>query len=137
MSQLLEQKLLSRKVKPTAVRMLVLQQLMDRASAISLSELENNFERADRSTLYRTLKTFEKSKLIHRIDDGTGMSKYALCEDGCECKLNDLHVHFYCTTCQQTICVTEAKVPKVELPSGFELTEMNMVLKGICANCKK
>ena len=73
MNEKLEQKLLSKKIKPTTMRLLVLQQLMQRSSAIGLTELENSFERADRTTLYRTLKTFEKNKLIHSIDDGTGV----------------------------------------------------------------
>ena len=61
MNKELEQKLLSKKIKPTTMRLLVLQQLMQRSSAIGLTELENAFEKADRTTLYRTLKTFEKN----------------------------------------------------------------------------
>ena len=99
-SQELEKKLENKKIKPTTMRMLVLQQLIQRTSAISLTELENSFERTDRSILYRTLKTFEKSKLIHSIDDGTVVSKYALFLKGCECKPEDLHVHFHCTDCK-------------------------------------
>jgi Fur family ferric uptake transcriptional regulator len=41
------------------MRLLVLKILVEAGSAISLSDLEARFERADRSTLYRTLMTFE------------------------------------------------------------------------------
>ena len=133
----LEKRLLSRKVKPTAMRLLVLQHLMQCSNAISLSKLELSFERADRTTLYRTLKTFEKNKLIHSIDDGTGVPKYALCMEGCECHPEDLHVHFHCTYCKETFCVTQTSVPMVQLPVNFELSEINMVIKGTCGNCKK
>lgn len=137
MNKNLELKLLSKKIKPTTMRLLVLEQLMERSRAISLTELENSFEKADRITLYRTLKTFEKNKLIHSINDGTGVSKYALCMEGCECNLEDLHVHFHCISCKETFCATQTSVPKVQLPDNFELLEINMVMKGFCGDCKK
>ena len=56
----LENKLTAKNIQPTAMRLLVLKQLVESKSAISLSELENSFESADKVTLYRTLKTFEK-----------------------------------------------------------------------------
>ena len=40
MNEKLEQKLLSKKIKPTTMRLLVLQELMLRPSAIGLTELE-------------------------------------------------------------------------------------------------
>lgn len=137
MNDKLEQILSSKGIKPTVMRLLVLEQLMQRTSAIGLTELENTFEQADRTTLYRTLKTFEKSQLIHSIDDGTGVPKYALCVEGCECNPEDLHVHFHCTSCKETFCITQTSVPMVKLPVNFELAEINMVIKGVCGNCKK
>lgn len=62
-----EEPLIRRKIKPTAMRQLVLKELTDEKTALSLSELEQKFDRVDRVTLYRTLKTFEKNKLIHAI----------------------------------------------------------------------
>jgi Fur family ferric uptake transcriptional regulator len=130
------EKLNKRHIKPTAMRDLVLKVLTDQKSAISLSELEHKFEKADRVTLYRTLKTFEKNKLIHSIDDGTGSVKYALCLDSCMCNPDDLHVHFKCIKCHQTFCLNEIPVPGISLPSGFKLESINMVVKGTCSNCK-
>ncbi len=118
------------------MRQLVLKELTDQKTALSLSELEVKFDRVDRVTLYRTLKTFEENKLIHAIDDGTGSTKYALCQEVCECHPNDLHVHFHCTKCEQTYCLNDIHVPDINLPQGFLLASVNMVVKGICANCK-
>jgi len=86
--------------------------------------------------LYRTLKTFEKNKLIHSIDDGSGTVKYALCQDTCECLPEDLHVHFLCTKCNQTFCLNDFPVPSINLPNSFSLESVNMVVKGVCSNCK-
>ncbi len=130
-----DEKLQSRDIKPTAMRELVLKVLTDQSTAISLSDLEVQFEKADKATLYRTLKTFEKNKLIHSIDDGSGSVKYALCNDSCVCNPNDLHVHFFCTKCEKTYCLNEIPVPTINLPKSFSLESVNMVVKGICANC--
>lgn len=129
------EKLYKRHIKPTAMRDLVLKVLTDQKSAISLSELENKFEKADRVTLFRTLKTFEANKLIHSIDDGSGSVKYALCLDSCECNPADLHVHFKCEKCRKTYCLNEVPVPQINLPVGFSLRSINMVVKGKCPDC--
>jgi Fur family ferric uptake transcriptional regulator len=135
MNQKIDKKLTSRNIKPTAMRQLVLQVLTEQKTAISLPELENKFEKADKATLYRTLKTFEENKLIHSIDDGTGSVKYALCQETCECHPEDLHVHFLCTVCHQTYCLTDIAIPQINLPTKFQLERVNMVVKGICSNC--
>ena len=130
-------KLKIRNIKPTAMRELVLKVLTEQDRAISLPELEQKFEKAERTTLYRTLKTFEENKLIHSIDDGTGSVKYALCNETCQCHPEDLHVHFLCTKCQQTYCLNDISIPSIDLPTNFKLETINMVVKGICSNCDK
>lgn len=131
-----DDKLISRNIKPTAMRELVLKALSEQRAATSLSDLEHKFENADKVTLYRTLKTFEENKLIHSIDDGTGSVKYALCKETCQCQPEELHVHFLCATCKQTYCLNEITVPPINLPVNFSLESVNMVVKGVCANCK-
>ena len=132
-----EKQLQIRNIKPTAMRELVLKVLSEQTSAISLADLEQKFEKADKVTLYRTLKTFEENKLIHSIDDGTGSVKYALCRETCQCHPEDLHVHFLCTKCKQTYCLTDIPIPSVNLPAHFILENINMVVKGVCFNCPK
>ena len=137
MNEKIESKLNNRDIKPTAMRILVLQYLMEQDSAVSLQSIENTFEKADKSTIYRTLKTFEKSKLVHTIDDGTKQLKYALCLESCECETTDLHYHFHCTICQNTFCLTNQNIPKIDLPKNFKMQQANMVIKGICETCNK
>lgn len=117
------------------MRLLVLRELVESDAALSLKELESRFDRADTATLYRTLKTFEDKKLIHRIEDGTGAARYALCEEGCECAPQDQHVHFHCTKCGETYCLTRTKIPLAQIPSGFQVDMASMIYKGTCPNC--
>ena len=132
---MLKEKLEHRNIKPTSMRLLVLRQLVESGAALSLKDLEARFERADRATLYRTLKTFEEKKLIHSIDDGTGVAKYSLCEEGCECEPQDQHIHFHCLKCGETYCLIQSKIPQTQIPSGFKAASASMVYKGTCANC--
>ncbi len=126
-----------KKINPTAMRVLVLDKLLKHQHALSLSDLEKLLLPADRTTIYRTLKTFEQNGLIHTIEDGTGVPKYALCPEECDKKEHhDLHVHFYCGTCKETFCLPNSRIPEVLLPAGFSAAEMKLVVKGICDKCR-
>lgn len=133
----IENKLISNEVKPTAMRILVLKILFNSHCAMSLSDIERQFDQADRTTLYRTLKTFESKKLIHKIDDGTNVPKYAICLEGCECNPEDLHIHFHCTNCEETFCLNKVSIPTIQLPKQFTLEQINMVVKGLCDACNQ
>jgi len=131
-----EKKLTDNKINPTAMRLLVLDFLLKQNAAIRLTDIEKGMEPADRTTIYRTLKTFEEKGLVHSIDDGTGFPKYALCAEACDAdEHHDLHVHFYCTKCKETFCLPNCKIPDISLPDNFRPSEMNLVVKGICDHC--
>lgn len=136
-NQEIENKLITQDVKPTAMRILVLRTLLNSRSAMSLSDIEQQFDQADRTTLYRTLKTFESKKIIHKIDDGTNVPKFAVCLEGCECNPEDLHIHFHCTNCEETYCLNNISIPTIELPKQFTLNQINMVVKGLCDDCSE
>jgi len=123
-------------VRPTAMRLLVHKFMASQKSAVSLTAVEENFEKSDRTTLYRTLKTFEEKCIVHQIDDGTGVPKYALCNhDESMARHSDLHLHFHCTQCNKTTCLTEHRIPQINLPEKFVPEDINMLIKGICDNC--
>lgn len=125
-------------VRPTAMRILVYKYMVQKETAVTLTCIENAFTKADRTTLYRTLKSFEEKGIVHQIDDGTGFAKYALCEPGCNCALDqDLHLHFHCTNCDDTVCLTDHKIPQIKVPEGFITENINLVVKGICDKCSR
>jgi len=132
----IEKTLENQKVRPTAMRILIYKYLAEKKVAVTLSDIENAFEKADRTTLYRTIKTFEENAIVHQIDDGTGITKYALCQQGCSCAIEtDLHLHFHCNNCNETICLTDHKIPHIKVPEGFVSENVNLVVKGICDKC--
>lgn len=132
----IENKLKGKDINPTAMRLLVLEFLTKQNAAISLNDLEKGMAPSDRITLYRTLKTFEEKGLVHSIEDGSGATKYALCEEDCDgVNHHDLHVHFYCNTCKETFCLPNTQIPDISLPANFLRQEMNLIIKGICDQC--
>lgn len=132
----IEKRLDDNGVRPTAMRILIYKYMAEKEVAVALTDIENAFAKADRTTLYRTLKTFEEKGIVHQIDDGTNISKYALCEPGCNCELEqDLHLHFHCNNCEETVCLTEQKIPHINLPDGYIAEDANLVVKGICEKC--
>ena len=132
----LEQILEKNSIRPTAMRLLVLQYLLSKKVTVSLTNIEEYFDNSERTTLYRTLKTFVESGIAHQIDDGTGITKYAICEEHCNCEMDtDLHLHFHCVNCNETVCLTEHKIPHINLPKSFKAENVNLVAKGICDKC--
>lgn len=128
-------KLNQRGIKPTAMRLLILKSMTQFERAFCLLDLETYLDTVDKSTLSRTITLFLKHHLIHCIDDGSGSLKYAVCSSECNCDINDLHVHFYCTNCHKTFCLRNIHVPTVSLPQHFTLQSINYVMKGLCDHC--
>ena len=131
-------------IRPTQMRSKIYRYLRRKQSAVSFSDLKKAFvqksetnKTADRTTFYRNLKIFEDKGLIHQINDGTGVAKFAISNENVKGKYgSDLHLHFHCTECKKTICLPN-KIPEESLPDDYKINDVNLVLKGICVKCKE
>lgn len=133
----LEKTLTGKHIKPTAMRLLVLEELLGQKAAISLSDLQKRMAPVDRVTVYRTLKTFEEKGLVHTIKDGSGVPKFSLCEEACDHEHHqDAHVHFVCSACGRTLCLPDSHIPSLLIPSAFKLESVSVVARGICPDCR-
>ncbi|HEX2532269.1 MAG TPA: transcriptional repressor [Chitinophagaceae bacterium] len=125
----------SKGIAPTAMRILTLEFLQAQPSAVSLSELEAQFHKADRVTLYRTLKTFEQKGLVHAIPEEGG-TRYSLCGEVCTgADHRDQHLHFHCTGCGVTLCLDPVDASVISLPPGFRADRFRFSAQGLCASC--
>ena len=106
--------------------------------ALAHADIEKNTEAAfDRVTVYRTLQTFVDKGIIHHIPTTDNSILYALCKDDCEeGHHHDHHVHFICDNCNKTICLDDVTVPDVKLPKGFKPKHAEMVVTGVCDDCR-
>ena len=138
MSIQFENILIAKQITPTPMRVMVLEYILNHHSAVSLIDLEKEFDHSDKTTLYRTVKTFEEKGLLHDIKDGNNATKYALCAAECSTGVHyDLHLHFYCTECKELICLSKDYMPAIKLPSNYQLNEINFIARGTCDVCTK
>jgi Fur family ferric uptake transcriptional regulator len=126
-------------LRSTGSRQAVLAAFQKAGYALSQGDIElalsNEF---DRVTIYRTLKSFLASGLLHKVLDDQGSIKYALCHDMCHQETHTHqhdHVHFKCTRCGQTTCLETVHIPQIILPEHFVKQESNLLIQGICKGC--
>jgi Fur family transcriptional regulator, ferric uptake regulator len=125
-------------LRVTQPRVQVLEHLMAAPGALAQADLERMLAPdADRVTIYRTLKTFISAGVLHRIPDPEGQPRYALCaEPSCARQEHThSHVHFKCTTCQQTTCLEHIMIPDIKLPARYTQQEVTLLIEGTCATC--
>jgi Fur family ferric uptake transcriptional regulator len=116
----------------------ILELFLQSDGALAHADIEKNTDAAfDRVTVYRTLQTFVDKGIVHHIPTTDNSILYALCKDKCEAgHHHDNHVHFICDNCNKTICLEDVTVPTVKLPKGFKPRHAEMVVNGICDDCK-
>lgn len=121
-------------LKRTSCREGIIEVVMTANKALSENEvrarLAGNY---DRTTFYRSFKTLEEHKIIHKIVVDNQMVKYAL-DITVTHKVK--HAHFYCNECHAVKCMDNVPVQKYQLPDGYSNDETEVLIKGTCANCK-
>jgi Fur family ferric uptake transcriptional regulator len=84
-------------------------------------------------TVYRTLTTLFRQHILHRIDTGDRVWRFAFC--GCSHK-GHCHPHFVCRMCGKIECINEVGMPNMSLPkTGYVVEEREMYFRGICGKC--
>lgn len=123
----------------TESRKSILDLFLNKSGALSHADIEKETQAAfDRVTVYRTLQSFVEKSIIHIIPTTDNSILYALCKDDCEGgHHHDDHVHFICSHCKKTICLEDVTIPVVKLPHGFQPEHSEMVVKGICDECRQ
>ncbi len=122
----------------TAGRKKILDLFLTSPGALAHADIEKNTDASfDRVTVYRTLQTFVDKGIIHNIPTSDNSILYALCKDNCEAgHHHDNHVHFICDVCDKTICLDHVLIPEVKLPKGFTQKQTDVVVSGICDECR-
>jgi Fur family transcriptional regulator, ferric uptake regulator len=119
----------------TRIRKAILERFVNTEHAISNAELQNIFKQEfDRVTLYRTLHALVQKKVLHLISSENLSQHYALnpiAKSNDKCR----HLHFKCTNCGKTFCLTGTQVPAIELPGGYHKAESEMLVTGTCKQC--
>lgn len=138
MMQQIQQLLKKNQLSITDSRSRILELFLQQNGALAHADIEKKSGASfDRVTIYRTLQTFVEKGIIHTIPTADNSVLYALCKDHCnEERHYDHHVHFVCRQCSNTICLDDITVPDIKLPSGYQATQVEVVVNGICKACR-
>ncbi len=121
-------------VRPTSNRIIILRTLAKKYNPVSMRELLEEIGSIDKSILSRTLSLFREKGLVQVIDGNEGIMLYEICRSTTGHRSNE-HIHFLCTQCKRTFCLSDTPVPHIDLPEGYKKLSVNCFVKGICANC--
>ncbi len=122
------------KLKRTACREGIINTLIDASIALSEDEIKSKLAaHFDRTTLYRSFKTLEEKRIIHKVVVDNLMIKYAL---GDALSKKAEHPHFYCKRCEMVQCLDSTDIEVPRLPHGYAFSEAELIIKGVCVNCK-
>jgi Fur family ferric uptake transcriptional regulator len=126
------------KLSITETRTKILELFMSSNGALEHADIDKLGGKAfDRVTVYRTLQTFIDKGIIHKIPTTDTSVRYALCKSECkEHEHHDHHIHFKCEECGNTICLEETDVPSIQLPKGYAAHNVEVVVSGVCKECK-
>ncbi|SHF89715.1 Fur family transcriptional regulator, ferric uptake regulator [Mariniphaga anaerophila] len=121
-------------LKRTSCREGIIDVVKDANQALSENEIKNKLSgNYDRTTFYRSFKTLEESKIIHKIVVDSQLVKYAL-DNSITHKKE--HAHFYCNQCHSVKCLEPVLLEEIKIPEGYQKEETEIVIKGTCAICK-
>jgi Fur family ferric uptake transcriptional regulator len=120
----------------TDSRKKILSLFLQSKDALAHGDIEKKAgEKFDRVTIYRTLQTFVEKGIVHAIPTSDNSVKYALCKDCEEGHHYDDHVHFVCSNCKATICLDDVVSPSIELPKGYFVENVQVLINGVCDKC--
>ena len=126
----------SKNIKITKGRIEILNILKNSENSLSAEKIyqifkENN-ENINLSTVYRTLELFVEKEITEKITLNDGVFSYRL-------KKQTHRHHLKCDICHKEIeipCPMSQIEEIVQNETGFTLTQHDLVLKGVCRECK-
>jgi Fur family ferric uptake transcriptional regulator len=125
-------------VKVTVGRVRVLDTLQAARQPLCHAEIETRLAADaapfDRVTLYRVLDSLVACGLALKAVDTRGVFRFSAA--GTQ-RQHEGHVHFRCIDCGGVFCLKAAPPPPPRLPRGFHLTEVELDVRGTCAECAR
>ncbi|NLY74988.1 MAG: transcriptional repressor [Firmicutes bacterium] len=122
-------------LKHTPGREALLNVLMRSAHPMTQEEISRELAGSgmNRVTIYRALDSFTKAGIVHRVENGDRVWKFAFCGCGSH---GHCHPHFTCRNCGKVECLPGIELPDIPKPkAGYIIEERQFYLRGLCARC--
>lgn len=131
-----ERKIPRGEIKLTKKRRLIYELLATRRDHPSAEEIfilaKSKIPEISLATVYNCLEALVRGGLIKQVVHEKGATRY--------CSNLYKHHHFYCTKCGKVYDIEGSDQVChlcVKVPTGFEISEFDIVLRGICNQCNK
>lgn len=121
------------KLKRTHCREGIIAAVMQSDVALSEHEIKDLLgEKFDRTTFYRSFKTLQDNRILHKVVVDNQVIKYALDQSAIA---SASHAHFYCENCDKVKCLETVQFSALSLPDGFRSNSADLIIKGVCNQC--
>lgn len=86
-----------------------------------------------RVAVYRALDSFRGAGIVHRVDAGDRLWRFAVCSCGHSIHC---HPHFTCRVCGEVECLNQISLPTLSLRGlDCQIEEQEVYLRGVCGKC--
>jgi Fur family transcriptional regulator, ferric uptake regulator len=87
----------------------------------------------NRVTVYRVLESFLKAGVVHRVEAGGRVWRFAVCG---KMHRGHCHPHFICRECGRIECLNDCPMPEIprRIPR-HTVEEQEVYLRGLCEEC--
>lgn len=125
MNKKIEKLLNKNNVKHTTARKAILEALYKASKPLSYELIKTSLEiEMDKATFYRNIALFEESGIVHKFDSDDKKWYFELAKK--------THAHFICESCHDITCMD------FNIGKNFkEHNVKNIILKGVCKDCKQ
>jgi len=125
-------------LRKTPVRMGVLDVLSKATRPTTVPQILTKMKGVDSVTAYRTLNTFVKKGLVHRVRGEDRSWRYALGDSNHTPEHH--HPHFVCEACGKVECLEQSNLPgnfveQLAVKNGYLVCHAEVVLHGTCPKC--
>lgn len=137
----LKEKLNATNLRLTSQRQYILEILIrENDKHLSFEELativSKDYPSIGLSTIYRTIRLFEKFNLVSVLICADGLVRYEL-----RLPLEHNHHHLICNCCKKVIDVDKDLLTEIEaminIKYNFDIVDHSLTFYGICINCQK
>ena len=124
------------RLRRTPGRMRMMRILLGAEHPLSQNEIHTRSD-LSKVSVYRALESFRAAGIVHRVDAGDRLWRFAVCE----CLHNvHCHPHFTCRVCGEVECLDhislETYLPRMPIsPPGYHIEEQEVYLRGTCPKC--
>jgi Fur family ferric uptake transcriptional regulator len=127
-------------LRRTPVRVAVLKVLASAARPLDVPTIVSKLpDQTEAVTVYRTLNTFKRKKIVHRVLGEDRSGRFAL--GRADQRPAHQHPHFVCDDCGKVDCLSAVTIPNNFIRSlgviaGYAVSYPEVVLHGLCPKCK-